>query len=143
MHWLQAKISGSSQHDGVDRIGVIRALYINLKAGRQTQGASTLTQQLARNAFHLKQEADKRGEGGLERKAVEAFLALCVLKNHTAKRKSSSFTSIAFLSAVASTASGRRLLVTLERSHVIFLRWSARHLWAASKTLPEFPRSIM
>ena len=62
---INALIAGEDQrffqHDGVDRIGVIRALYINLKAGRQTQGASTLTQQLARNAFHLKQEADKRG----------------------------------------------------------------------------------
>ncbi len=77
---INALVAGEDQrffkHDGVDRIGVVRALYLNVKAGRQTQGASTLTQQLARNAFHLKQEADKRGEGGLERKAVEAFLAL-------------------------------------------------------------------
>ena len=102
---INALVAGEDQrflqHDGVDRIGVIRALYINLKAGRQTQGANTV------------------------------------------KRKSSSFTSIAFLSAVASTASDRRLLVTLERSHVISLRWSVHHLWAASKTLPGFPRSII
>ena len=84
---INALVAGEDQrffqHDGVDRIGVIRALYINLKAGRQTQGASTLTQQLARNAFHLKQEADKRGEGGLERKAVEAFLALRIEKTYS------------------------------------------------------------
>ncbi|NWK56464.1 transglycosylase domain-containing protein [Verrucomicrobiaceae bacterium N1E253] len=77
---IQALISGEDQrffeHDGVDRAGVIRAAYLNYKAGRQTQGASTITQQLARNAFHLKEESDKRGESGLERKAVEAFLAL-------------------------------------------------------------------
>lgn len=77
---IHALVSGEDQryfeHDGVDRVGVIRAAWLNYKAGRQTQGASTITQQLARNAFHLKEEADKRGEGGLERKAVEAFLAL-------------------------------------------------------------------
>ena len=77
---INALVAGEDQrffeHDGVDRIGVIRAVYLNWKAGRRTQGASTLTQQLARNAFHLREEADKRGEGGLERKAVEAFLAL-------------------------------------------------------------------
>ena len=81
---INALIAGEDQrffeHDGVDRIGVIRAVYLNWKAGRRTQGASTLTQQLARNAFHLKEEADKRGEGGLERKAVEAFLALRIEK---------------------------------------------------------------
>ena len=84
---IDALVAGEDQrffkHDGVDRIGVIRALYLNAKAGRQTQGASTLTQQLARNAFHLKQEADKRGEGGLERKAVEAFLALRIEKKYS------------------------------------------------------------
>lgn len=77
---IQALVSGEDQryfqHDGVDRVGVIRAAYLNYKAGRQTQGASTITQQLARNAFHLKEDADKLGQGGLERKAVEAFLAL-------------------------------------------------------------------
>ena len=84
---INALVAGEDQrffkHDGIDRIGVIRALYLNIKAGRQTQGASTLTQQLARNAFHLKQEADKRGEGGLERKAVEAFLALRIEEKYS------------------------------------------------------------
>lgn len=77
---INALVAGEDQrffeHDGVDRIGVVRAFWLNFRAGRQTQGASTITQQLARNAFHLKEEADKRGEGGLERKVVEAFLAL-------------------------------------------------------------------
>ena len=83
---INALIAGEDQrffeHDGVDRIGIIRAVYLNWKAGRRTQGASTLTQQLARNAFHLKEEADKRGEGGLERKAVEAYLALRIEKEY-------------------------------------------------------------
>jgi len=83
---IHALVSGEDQryfeHDGVDRVGVIRAAYLNYRAGRQTQGASTITQQLARNAFHLKEDSDKRGEGGLERKAVEAFLALRIEKRY-------------------------------------------------------------
>ncbi len=62
-------------HDGVDYIGIMRAVKLNLQAGTVNQGASTVTQQLARNAFHLKEEAEKRGENGIERKLVEAFLA--------------------------------------------------------------------
>lgn len=84
---INALVAGEDQrffeHDGVDRQGVLRAVWLNFKAGRQTQGASTLTQQLARNAFHLKEEADKRGEGGLERKAVEAFLAQRIEKRYS------------------------------------------------------------
>jgi membrane peptidoglycan carboxypeptidase len=42
------------EHGGVDWIGVARAFWENLKSGRVTQGASTITQQLARNSFNLK-----------------------------------------------------------------------------------------
>lgn len=62
-------------HDGVDYIGIIRAGYLNWKAGETTQGASTITQQLARNAYDLESERKERGESGIERKLVEAFLA--------------------------------------------------------------------
>lgn len=55
-------------HDGVDYVGVLRAVWLNLKAREVTQGASTVTQQLARNAFNLK-------ERSLSRKVTEAFLA--------------------------------------------------------------------
>ena len=84
---IDALVAGEDQrffkHDGVDRVGVLRAVYLNLKARRKTQGASTITQQLARNAFHLKEDADSRGEGGLERKAVEAYLALRIEKEYS------------------------------------------------------------
>lgn len=63
------------EHQGVDWIGLLRMVYLNLKAGEITQGASTITMQLARNAFDLKSEALERGEGGTERKLVEIFLA--------------------------------------------------------------------
>lgn len=68
------------EHDGVDRIGVARAVYLNLKAGEVTQGASTITMQLARNAFDLKGAAKRRNQKSMERKIVEAFLALRIEK---------------------------------------------------------------
>ena len=63
------------EHDGVDYLGVARALYLNWKAGRTTQGASTITQQLARNAYDLEGERKRRGETGVQRKIIEMFLA--------------------------------------------------------------------
>lgn len=56
------------KHHGVDYIGIARAALSNYRAGRITQGASTVTQQLARNSFNLKDRT-------YERKFVEIFLA--------------------------------------------------------------------
>lgn len=39
------------EHPGVDVLGIFRAVVANIKAGGIAQGASTITQQLARNAF--------------------------------------------------------------------------------------------
>ena len=56
-------------HHGVDPMGVIRAMFANLRAGRFAQGGSTLTQQLAKNLF-LTQDRT------LSRKVAELGLAL-------------------------------------------------------------------
>ena len=56
------------QHHGVDYIGTARAMWLNLQAGEVTQGASTITQQLARQTFNLKEYSYKR-------KLLEAFVA--------------------------------------------------------------------
>jgi penicillin-binding protein 1A len=69
-------------HDGVDYIGIVRAVWLNYKAGETTQGASTITQQLARNAYDLEAERKARGESGVERKLVEAFLARRIEKRY-------------------------------------------------------------
>lgn len=63
-------------HDGVDYIGVARAAQkLVTNRGEITQGASTITQQLARDAYSLKAEAKRRQESGFQRKMVEMFLA--------------------------------------------------------------------
>jgi len=39
------------EHEGVDRLAVLRALIANVRAGETVQGGSTISQQLARNLF--------------------------------------------------------------------------------------------
>ncbi len=56
------------QHGGYDLLGIVRAAMKNLTAGHVRQGASTITQQLARNSFALKQKTFRR-------KLLEIFLA--------------------------------------------------------------------
>ena len=56
------------QHHGVDFKGILRAVKAMIENGRVTQGASTITQQLARNVF-LTQEKT------WERKIEEIFIA--------------------------------------------------------------------
>lgn len=58
-------------HIGVDPIGIIRALLVNLRAGSLVEGGSTLTQQLAKNMF-LTQERT------FSRKIKEFFLAILI-----------------------------------------------------------------
>jgi penicillin-binding protein 1A len=56
------------QHSGYDLFGIIRAALKNFTAGGVKQGASTVTQQLARNTFALRERTFRR-------KLVEIFLA--------------------------------------------------------------------
>src|SRR6202166_4256593 len=57
------------EHSGVDFFGIFRALVKNTQAGRIRQGASTVTQQLARNVFDLRDRT-------YDRKILEVFLAM-------------------------------------------------------------------
>ena len=56
------------EHHGVDYFGVLRAAISNYRQGRTKQGASTVTQQLARNSFDLHEKSYRR-------KILEMFLA--------------------------------------------------------------------
>ncbi len=48
---LSAEDKRFFSHSGFDPIGIVRSAYIDLKRGRNEQGASTLTMQLAKNMF--------------------------------------------------------------------------------------------
>src|SRR4051794_34244331 len=56
------------QHGGYDLSGIVRAALKNFTAGHVRQGASTITQQLARNSFALKERTFRR-------KLLEIFLS--------------------------------------------------------------------
>jgi len=72
-HFIKALLAREDNrfydHHGVDPIGVLRALVTNLKSGGKAQGASTITMQLARNTFGMR-------EMSLQRKVMEAALAI-------------------------------------------------------------------
>jgi len=71
-HFVNALISREDtrfyRHHGIDPIGIARAVVRNLFLGGFREGASTITQQLARNSFPL-------GGKNLHRKLIEAALA--------------------------------------------------------------------
>ena len=67
------------EHHGVDYMGILRAAVSNYHQGRVKQGASTVTQQLARNTFELKERSYRR-------KLLEMFLAQRI-EDHFPKEK--------------------------------------------------------
>ncbi len=77
-HFIDALVAQEDsrffKHDGVDYIGLARAVKENILAGQVTQGASTITQQLARQTFNLLEKSYKR-------KILEAFIAQRIEKN--------------------------------------------------------------
>ena len=65
-------------HHGIDYVGMLRAMVKNWRAGKIRQGASTVTQQLARNSYpDVLPSADR----SINRKMLEAFVALRVEEN--------------------------------------------------------------
>jgi penicillin-binding protein 1B len=58
-------------HQGVSPLGILRALYTNIIAGRTVQGGSTLTQQLIKNMFLTREKT-------IVRKVKEALMALII-----------------------------------------------------------------
>jgi penicillin-binding protein 1A len=67
------------QHGGYDLSGIVRAALKNFTAGHVRQGASTITQQLARNSFSLKEKTFRR-------KLLEIFLSRRI-EEHFGKQK--------------------------------------------------------
>lgn len=77
-HFIDALVAQEDsrffKHDGVDYIGLGRAVKENIIAREVTQGASTITQQLARQTFKLLEKSYKR-------KILEAFIAQRIEKH--------------------------------------------------------------
>jgi penicillin-binding protein 1A len=64
------------EHGGIDWRGIARALYRDVMSGAAKEGASSITQQLARNSLPL-------GGRTLSRKILEAMVALRIEKDFT------------------------------------------------------------
>ncbi len=65
-------------HPGIDPLGMARALWVNLTAGRVVQGGSTLTQQVAKTLFLTNART-------IGRKVQELFLTLWLERHFTKK----------------------------------------------------------
>jgi penicillin-binding protein 1B len=76
---LAAEDRNFFRHPGVDPVAVVRAVVADLRAGSAREGGSTLTQQLAKNAFLTPRRS-------LVRKLEEALLAV-LLEVHATKEE--------------------------------------------------------
>lgn len=74
-------------HPGYDVVGIARAVKATATAqGEVSQGASTITQQLARGAYDLERRTKARGGSKYERKIVEIFLAMRIEEKYDKKQ---------------------------------------------------------
>src|SRR5829696_2269581 len=81
-HLLDAVVAKEDErfreHGGVDLWGIMRALWVDIRAGEAVEGASTITQQYVRNAY-LSQERT------ITRKIKEALIAIEVERKQDSK----------------------------------------------------------
>ncbi len=59
------------EHSGIDPKGILRSIYVNLRAGQYRQGASTITQQMVRNIYLTRAKT-------LKRKIKEMIMAILI-----------------------------------------------------------------
>lgn len=74
--FLSAEDDKFYEHQGVDYLGVMRAMIANIKAGRVVQGGSTITQQVAKSLLLT-------SERSISRKIKDFLLALRIEKHLT------------------------------------------------------------
>jgi penicillin-binding protein 1A len=74
--FLSAEDSNFYEHTGVDYLGVMRAMMVNIKAGRVVQGGSTITQQVAKSLLLTR-------ERSFTRKIKDFLLALKIEEKFT------------------------------------------------------------
>ena len=63
-------------HGPVDFIGILRAVFSNIKSGDLREGGSTITQQVAKNLYYIDEE------NVVKRKLAEVFTAIELEKNY-------------------------------------------------------------
>src|SRR5215218_1941306 len=82
IHLLNALVAKEDErfmeHGGVDLWGIIRALWVDIRAGETVEGASTITQQYVRNAYHSQDRS-------ITRKIKEALIAIEVERKQDSK----------------------------------------------------------
>lgn len=74
--FLAAEDDRFFEHGGVDLAGIVRAVFVNLIEGSKSQGASTITQQVARTMFLTRDKTWRR-------KLAELFLTLRMEREFT------------------------------------------------------------
>ena len=92
---LSAEDKHFFQHPGFDPLGIVRAVYVDVKQRRNGQGASTLTQQLARTLW-------LGPERGVKRKVQEGIITLYLEQKLTKKQIFEYYSNSVYLGNVGS-----------------------------------------
>ena len=83
-HLLNALVAKEDErfreHSGVDLWGIMRALWVDIRAGEAVEGASTITQQYVKNAYLTQDQS-------VTRKVKEALIALEIERREPSKDK--------------------------------------------------------
>ncbi len=97
VHLIEAVLAAEDvrffSHKGVDYQAVIRAAWINYQVGRVVEGASTITQQVARNLL----PQDIGTERSVKRKVREALLARAIERRWTKREILTTYLDFVFL----------------------------------------------
>ncbi|MBP9144294.1 MAG: PBP1A family penicillin-binding protein [Thermoanaerobaculia bacterium] len=87
---LAAEDGNFFRHGGIDALGILRSIAVNLRRGRHAQGASTITMQLARKLFLTDEKSWRR-------KVSEAFLAVELEKQLSKQQILTMYCNVVFL----------------------------------------------
>ena len=92
---LSAEDKHFFQHKGFDPLGIVRAVYVDVKQRRNTQGASTISQQLARTLW-------LGPERGIQRKIPETLITMYLEQKLTKQQIFEYYANAVYLGNVGS-----------------------------------------
>ena len=78
------------KHGAVDYIGILRAIFFNIKNKTLQEGGSTITQQVAKNLYFEEEQSV------IKRKVAEAFIAIDLEKQYSKKEILELYTNIIY-----------------------------------------------